>query len=106
MVMDEDKSIMKVINITLDLVIVIEREIRNKDIKIRTVAATPFLKNIHTRRRSQERGTSTSVEISSQKHMYFENSTNTTIPKRDTSGYSTTARLHLHLRELSITRRG
>lgn len=48
MVLDEVKSIMKVINITLDLVIVIGIEIRNKDIKIRMVAATPFFKNMHT----------------------------------------------------------
>ena len=28
------------------------------------------------------------------------------MPKRDTSGYSTTARLHLHLRELGTSQRG
>ena len=35
----------------------------------------------------------------------FENATNTTIPKRETRTYSTTARLHLHLWELRILRK-
>ena len=36
----------------------------------------------------------------------FENTINKTNPKRETRRYSTTARLHLHLRELSISRKG
>ena len=33
----------------------------------------------------------------------FENTTNTTIPKRETRRYRTTARLHLHMREASAS---